>query len=124
MEKTCGCSCCGAPSLIFPCSGAADVGEVADRAARTLTRHGVGKMYCLAGVGGHVNNILVTTQAAKTIVAIDGCALDCARKTLEHAGFSVSHVRVTDLGLEKGSSPANDDNVAIVTRAVIKILEK
>ena len=28
------CACNTAPKLIFPCSGAADVGEVADRAQR------------------------------------------------------------------------------------------
>lgn len=32
------CGCQAAPQLIFPCSGAADVGEISDRAARRLTR--------------------------------------------------------------------------------------
>ncbi|MBT4482837.1 MAG: zinc-binding protein, partial [Candidatus Latescibacteria bacterium] len=40
-----------APTLIFPCSGAADVGEISDQIARKLTRDGIGKMFCLAGVG-------------------------------------------------------------------------
>ena len=44
-------NCCakGANTLIFSCSGAADVGEIADRAARKLTRERMGKMFCLAG---------------------------------------------------------------------------
>ena len=112
------CACCGAPTLIFACSGAADVGAVADQAARGLTRDGAGKMYCLAGIGGRVPGILTTTAAAGKILAIDGCALDCARNTLEQAGFTAStHLRLTDMGLEKGKSPANEENIARAVEA-------
>ena len=58
------CACGTAPKLIFPCSGAADVGEIADRAARRLSKEGAGKMYCLAGVGGHIEDMLLNVQAA------------------------------------------------------------
>lgn len=112
------CACSGAPTLIFACSGAADVGAVADQAARGLTREGAGKMYCLAGIGGRVPGILTTTAAAGKILAIDGCALDCAKATLEQAGFTASaHVRLTDMGFEKGKSPAIPENIAKVTEA-------
>ena len=46
--------CTPASKLIFACSGAADVGKIADLSARKLTEDGVGKMFCLAGVGGRV----------------------------------------------------------------------
>ena len=115
-EKNQGCECVSAPTLIFPCSGAADVGEISDRAARKLTREGVGKMFCLAGVGGHVNNILTSTQAAGKILVIDGCPVDCAKKTIEHAEFSeFLHFRVTDLGCVKGKSPATDETINRIT---------
>ena len=115
-EKSQGCECVSAPTLIFPCSGAADVGEISDRAARKLTREGVGKMFCLAGVGGHVNNILTSTQAAGKILVIDGCPVDCAKKTIEHADFSeFLHFRVTDLGCVKGKSPATDETINRIT---------
>ncbi len=42
--------------LIFACSGAADVGGIADLAARTLHAEGSGKIYCLAGVGVEMSN--------------------------------------------------------------------
>jgi uncharacterized metal-binding protein len=32
------CACNAAPTLIFACSGAADVGAIADQAARQLSR--------------------------------------------------------------------------------------
>lgn len=107
--------CAAAPRLIFACSGAADVGAIADQAARKLTRDGAGKMFCLAGIGGRVSGIMKSTEAAAGILAIDGCPLDCARNCLLQAGFTdFEHVRVTDLGMEKGKSPVSDDNVAKV----------
>jgi len=114
MREKC-CSCASAPKLIFPCSGASDVGEIADHAGRKLTADGIGKMYCLAGVGGRVSGIMVSTKAAGKILAIDGCPLDCARNALKQAGFNdFEHVRVTDLGMEKGQSPVTDERVEAV----------
>ena len=106
------CVCSGSSKLIFSCSGAADVGEIADRVARKMTKDKIGKMFCLAGIGGRVEGIMKTTEAADKILAIDGCGLDCTKKTLVQAGFKdYRHMRVTDLGLEKGSSPATEENV-------------
>ncbi len=50
------CSCQGGPKLIFPCSGAADLGAIVDQAGRMLMREGDGKMFCLSGIGGRVRN--------------------------------------------------------------------
>ena len=106
------CTCSAAPKLIFPCSGGSDVGAVTDQTARKLTRDGAGKMYCLAGIGGRVAGLLETPKAASAILAIDGCEQDCARKTLELAGFTkFAHLRLSDLGMEKGKTPPNDANV-------------
>jgi len=111
-----GQSCCAGPKLIFACSGAADVGAIADQAARILTREGAGKMFCLAGVGGRVSGIMESTKAASAILAIDGCGLDCAKNCLEQAGFTeFQHLRLSDLGLEKGESPVTEENIAKVT---------
>jgi uncharacterized metal-binding protein len=109
-KKTCQCS--AAPKLIFSCSGAADVGEVADRAARSMTRDGSGRMYCLAGIGGRVSTILETTQAAQAILAIDGCSSNCASRSLEKAGFTAfQKLRLADLGMNKGQTPATEENI-------------
>jgi uncharacterized metal-binding protein len=109
-----GC-CSAAPKLIFACSGAADVGKLSDLAARELTVEGAGKMFCLAGIGGRVSGIMATTQAAQAILAIDGCPLDCAKKTLENAGFTkFEYIRLSDLGMEKGKTAVTDEAVAEV----------
>jgi uncharacterized metal-binding protein len=106
---SCGCACSTGPKLIFACSGAADVGALADQAARKLTRQGAGKMFCLAGIGGRVSGIIKSTEAAASILAIDGCALDCAKKSLEEAGIlRFNHLRLTDLGFTKGETEVDD----------------
>ena len=106
------CACGVAPKLIFACSGAADVGAVADQASRKLTRDGTGKMFCLAGVGGRVSGILATTAAASKVLAIDGCPLNCVKLTLEQAGFEgFEHLQLADLGMEKGKTPVTPDMV-------------
>jgi uncharacterized metal-binding protein len=109
------CSCSGGPRLIFACSGAADVGEIADKAARRLTKEGVGQMFCTVGIGGRVSGIVKSTEAASKIVAIDGCPLNCVKNTLEKAGFNeFEHIQLADLGLEKCSSPVTEENIAKV----------
>lgn len=119
MQSGCSCSCgtspVSGPKLIFSCSGAADVGELADRAARKLTREGHGSMFCLAGIGGRVSGILKSTEAAGTILAIDGCPLDCAKKSLEEAGFNnFKHIRLNDLGFEKGKTTVDNTSITQV----------
>ena len=100
------CTCSGAPNLLFACSGAADVGEIADQAVRLAAKNGAGKMFCLAGIGGRVSGIVKSTEAAAKIVAVDGCPLNCARKTLEAAGFTnFTHIQLGELGFAKGQSP-------------------
>jgi uncharacterized metal-binding protein len=104
--------CSGGPTLIFACSGAADVGEITDRAARKLTKDSVGKMFCLAGIGGRISGIMKTTESASKILAIDGCELDCVKNSLQQAGFNeFKHFRVTDLHMEKGKTSVNNENI-------------
>ena len=98
--------------LIFACSGAADVGHLSDLAVRQMMKEGCGKMFCLAGLGGQVSGIVETTKGADKILVIDGCPLDCAKKTIELAGINTyQYFRVTDLGFEKGKSPINNESI-------------
>jgi len=106
------CVCTPHSTLIFACSGAADVGEISDRAARKLSGDRRGKMFCLAGLGGNVEPIIAATKAAEKIVAIDGCALDCVKCCLQRASLdNFVHFRVTDLGMKKGDSPPTEQRI-------------
>ncbi|QJB56837.1 putative zinc-binding protein [Pseudodesulfovibrio sp. zrk46] len=107
-------------TLVFSCSGAADVGEVTDQAARELARTGTAKMFCLAGVGGKVSNIMNTIKAADKLIVIDGCPLNCAKKTLQDAGFTeFEHLQLTDLEMTKGTTPATENNIKKVVNVML-----
>lgn len=116
--------CQGSETLIFACSGAADVGEIADRAAREMTQQGCGKMFCLAGVGGGIEPILKKTGEAKTILAIDGCGMNCVKSTLEKAGFDhFLHLQLGTLEMTKGQTPPTEENIAKAAKAANDLLE-
>ena len=100
------CSCTTAPKLIFPCSGASDVGGLSDQAGRQMTLDATGKMYCLAGIGGRVDGIMANTRGAARVLVIDGCPQECARKTMELAGFTdFQHLKLAEMGFKKGETP-------------------
>jgi len=127
-KNGCDCSCNSAPKLIFSCSGSSDVGGIVDQASRRLSAEGIGKMFCLSGIGGRVSGIMESTKAASKIFAIDGCPLNCAKKCLEEAGFNeFEHLMINDLGFKKGYSPITEENVnqvfekaRVLFRSVIK----
>ncbi|MCL6449043.1 MAG: putative zinc-binding protein [Armatimonadetes bacterium] len=101
MSEVC-CTCEASPVLILACSGGSNVGQLANAAAVGLTREGKGKMYCLAGVGGHVDGIVESCKGASRLVVIDGCPVACAKKACAHAGVQISkYVEVTSLGIAK-----------------------
>jgi uncharacterized metal-binding protein len=119
----CGCSGGKPTMLIFPCSGASDTGEITDKAARHLAREGFGKMYCLAGVGGGIDSMIDTARNSAGALLIDGCPQDCAKKVMDTHGLTnYRHMRVTDVGLKKGKSPANEENVGKAVQAAQKLL--
>jgi uncharacterized metal-binding protein len=96
------CLCEQNDVLIFACAGSSNVGQIGNQTAIQLAQNGFGRYFCLAGIGGHVPGMIESTKAGKVLVAIDGCAVSCAKKTLEHAGFRIDeHVQVSELGIEK-----------------------
>lgn len=113
------CMCQPTEVLIFACSGGSNVGQISNQAAIALTKEGKGRFFCLAGIGGHISGITESTKTGKRIVAIDGCPVQCARKTLEHAGFGLDvYVVVTEMGIEKSHDFAIEQN------AIIDVVEK
>jgi uncharacterized metal-binding protein len=71
-----------------------------------MTLDGTGKMYCLAGIGGRVDGIMTNTRGAARVLVIDGCPQECARKTMELAGFrDFQHLKLAEMGFKKGETP-------------------
>ncbi|MEM3698170.1 MAG: putative zinc-binding protein [Candidatus Bathyarchaeia archaeon] len=58
---------------------------------------------CLPSVPLGVKPVLGKLKAAKKIITVDGCPFECARKTIEAAGFKIakSIVLVRDIGMKK-----------------------
>ena len=96
--------CTGGVRLMYACSGAADVGEIADRVTRKLKGAGFGKMYCLPALGAHLSPFVETAKNAELNITIDGCDVACARKSLEHIGIIPESYILTELGLVKGQT--------------------
>lgn len=96
------CTCGGTPVIVMACSGGSNVGQLANKAAKGLVDGKSVRMSCLAGIGGHVSTLCETAKAARKIIAIDGCPVACARKTLNHIGLDgFDHVVITDMGIKK-----------------------
>jgi uncharacterized metal-binding protein len=109
--------------VVYACSGCSDAGEIADHVARRLTREGAAQMSCLAGIGGRVKSLLARAEQAERILVVDGCPLNCARHTLELAGFNqFTHLELHRLGIRKGSTPVTDERVAAGVAAAKQLL--
>lgn len=96
--------CCvpGGNVMILACSGGSNVGQLANQAAVELTQEGFGKMYCLAGIGGHLGGFVQSAKDVSEMVVIDGCPTCCSKAILEHAEVPIkSYLILTDLGIEK-----------------------
>src|SRR5271157_2181443 len=92
--------CCsnGGVTLLYACSGAADVGELADRSVRELWKEGFGLKTCLAGVGADLSGFVQSAKGADVNITLDGCPTACARKGLERIGVRPVSIVLSDLG--------------------------
>lgn len=118
-------SCCGgAPRLVFACSGASDVGVVADQAARRVSRMKLASMGCLAAVANGLEFAMEPIKVAERIIVIDGCPESCARLTMEKAGaLSFDHILLSDLNMEKEHTKVNQENMVRVYERAVTILD-
>lgn len=113
--------CCGTETkLVYACSGAADVGEIADRVVRKLRRESSYRMTCLAGIGADISGYVQSAKGADENITIDGCAVACAKKTLERIGVVPTSYILTELGLVKGESPVSEKIVVLMCEKIKK----
>lgn len=119
-------ACCakGANVMILACSGGSNVGQLSNRAAVELTREGVGKMFCLAGIGGQLSGFVQSARDVERMVVIDGCSLGCAKACLENAKVAMkTYLVLTDLGIEKNKDfDLKSEDVLKVKEAVKEAL--
>ncbi len=117
------CICEGVDLIIFACSGAANVGQIANKAALELAKQGFGSMFCTAGVGAGIGAIIESSKAGKRILALDGCRLACASEILRKAGFNPEEIVVTNLGIKKNFEfNVDDKEVQMVVEKTRKLI--
>lgn len=116
------CDCNTSVKLIYSCSGAADVGELADRVTRQLRRDGIAQGSCVAALGADLSGFVQSAKGADVNITIDGCPVACAKKILERSGVTPVAINLADLGCKKGESAYSEQLVSKVTDDVKKIL--
>lgn len=79
-------------------------------------------MSCIAGVGGDVPALLKVARSGRPMIVVDGCPLECAKKSLERHGIVPDeHVQLADRGVKKRFHADFDHDEA--ERVVTSVLE-
>jgi len=125
MPEETKCACGSANVAIFPCVGAANVGQLSNRIAIELEKQGIGNLMCTAGIGARAPGLMKSAEASDRIIAIDGCPVNCASKTLELAGFRVDRqIVISELGIKKSKDrDLKDQEIADTLGKVMEILQ-
>ncbi|AKB17770.1 putative zinc-binding protein [Methanosarcina sp. WWM596] len=125
MAEETKCACGSANVAIFPCAGAANVGQLSNKIAVELDQQGLGNMMCTVGIGARAPRLMKSAEASDRIIAINGCPVKCATKTMELAGFKVGHkIVISELGIKKTKDKdLKDEEVAEVLTKVMEILQ-
>ena len=120
------CECTAEEITFLPCSGGSNCGQIANQAAVSLDTLGVGKIYCLAGIAAHIGGMVESAKSAKRLVAIDGCQVACAKKTIEHAGLKVTDwICVTDEGIAKNHQfKLTPEEINLIVRRTRELLSR
>jgi len=120
--------CCASEGniMILSCSGGSNVGQLANQAAVELTQEGFGKMYCLAGIGAHLNGFVQSAKDVPDLIVIDGCSMGCGKGIMEQSEVLLKNYLVlTDIGIEKNKNfNLTRDDIEKVKQAVRDILRK
>ena len=119
------CACGLANVAIFPCVGASNVGQLSNRIAIELDKQGIGNLMCTVGIGARAPGLMKSAEGSDRIIAIDGCPVNCASKTLELAGFKVDrHIIISELGIKKNKDKDLKDNeISETLKKTLEILQ-
>jgi len=125
MAEEAKCACGSTNVAIFSCAGASNVGQISNKIAIELEKQNVGNLMCTAGIGARAPGLMKSAEASDRIIAIDGCPVNCASKTLELAGFKVDrHIVISELGIKKNKDKNLKDNeISEALEKTLKILQ-
>ncbi|MBP2635187.1 MAG: hypothetical protein H6Q72_1094 [Firmicutes bacterium] len=89
--------------ILFTCSGCCAEGELSDKIGRQLRKKGYARCgsSCLAGICAGYPKFINVAKEVSEVVAIDGCGMACAARTLEKAGIAPRSYVLTAMGLNE-----------------------
>lgn len=98
------CSCSVGKSILFYCcSGASNVGQIANAATVKLADMGIGAMTCAVALGSDKSGFVESARVADRNILIDGCPVSCVRDIFQRHGIcNYEHHIVTEMGIIKG----------------------
>lgn len=112
--------------LIYSCSGCSDIAQITNHVAIALDREGTAEMSCITGIGGNVPGIVRAAKSGRPLIALDGCAMSCAKSCLAQRDLEPDiYVRFDELGFKKNKGKdflpeQADQAVAIVKELIAK----
>lgn len=97
------CDCEASDAMLLTCSGGSNVGRYTNRIAVELTQEGLGRMFCLAGIGAGIDGMVRSAMDVEKLIVIDGCDIACAKKVLEAQNIREPeyYFVLTEMGVEK-----------------------
>ncbi len=116
-------------TALFVCfGGMSNVGTLTGLAGLEVMKQ-VGRenacIFCLGGLPTQAESVLEKTHNARRIVTVDGCAVNCAKKIVEQAGYTpdASLTLVDDCGITKKSSlDYTEADLQNVTQAILQVI--
>ena len=112
--------------VIYACSGACNLGQIASEAVRTLDELGQGVMGSSIGVAARNPSEIALASRASLRVIVDGCSDSCLLKVFRNAGLPIDrHVVVDELGVEtKHDFHYSEEQVAAVASMIHEAIEE
>lgn len=111
------------PVAVFYCAGASNVGQstmLASVKAANSVGYDKAALLCLASISAGLKNIHNGAKNGRGIVAVDGCPMQCALKTLQKDGFEPqkSFVITRDFEVKKNFDLNSREDIERIADAV------
>ncbi len=115
---------------IMPCQGACNVGGMTNKVALKLVDNETINMVCPLGLPLGIKSIIDMAGVNDKHIALNGCPIKCASKTLESGGFKkYDEITLTqDFGIQKNKQFSDETNMdkaeAKAREAIDQLLDK
>lgn len=111
--------------VVLACSGASDVGEIADRAARLVHACGAATMVCASGLLAGHPEYLRTVQSAKAVVLVEGCEVACGRTCILASKMpNFLRIQLQEMGMLRHETRATREQILKVANRIIAALNR